>query len=307
MPSRKPLTATRTIAPDPSHPNLGPAQRLFSISTGIALVINGLRRPGPGGLAQVALGLAASWRGYTGVCKLTHALDHTAYEHFMQHDSDWQSSKAVSRSVTVNRPREEVFAFFADPQNLARLLPWIDAVEILDAHSARWTAKGPMGKALSWTLQQVTIHPNEALQWDTVYQGPWKHRIEASFRDAPQGRGTEIKLVLACEPYPGSAAYALASAIARFTDRAVLNLLRQVKQTLETGEVATNQMRTASVVPFPKALLVTQGSEPNPGPTPATEPAGHAPGTEPPTPPLEASKAPGADVAGVDRLQQEDN
>lgn len=307
MPIRKPLTATRTIAPDPSHPNLGPAQRLFSISTGIALVINGLRHPGPGGLAQVALGLAASWRGYTGVCQLTHALDHTAYEHFMQHDSDWQSSKAVSRSVTVNRPREEVFAFFADPQNLARLLPWIDAVEILDAHSARWTAKGPMGKALSWTLQQVTIHPNEALQWDTLYQGPWKHRIEASFRDAPQGRGTEIKVVLACEPYPGSAAYALASAIARFTDRAVLNLLRQVKQTLETGEVATNQMRTANVVPFPKALLVTQGSEPNPGPSALDEPAADAPGNGHPAERPAAGNAPSADLPGAGSLQKEDN
>jgi len=84
------------------------------------------------------------------------------------------------------------------------------------------------------------------LQWDTAYQGPWKHRIEASFSDAPQDRGTEVKVVLAVEPYPGSAAYALATAISKFSDRALLNLLRQVKQQLETGEVATNSMHSST-------------------------------------------------------------
>jgi uncharacterized membrane protein len=242
MPIKPPLTAVRSVAPSREHPNLGPAQRLFSMSGGLALILNGLRHRGPLGIAQAALGLAAAWRGYTGVCKLTHQLDHTAYEHFLQKDASWNSSKAVSRSVTINRPREEVFAFFLAPENLAPLMPWVYSAHALDEHTSRWTASGPLDKQLSWTIKQNVIHQDKALQWDTAYQGPWKHRVEATFSDASQGRGTEVKVVLATEPYPGSAAYALASAIAQFTDRAVLNLLRQIKQQLETGEVATNQM-----------------------------------------------------------------
>jgi len=243
MPSKPPLTAVRSVTPSRNHPNLGPAQRVFSISGGLALIFNGLKHKGPLGIAQTALGIAAAWRGYTGVCKLTHQLDQTAYEHFMRKDAGWSSSKAVSRSVTINRPREEVFAFFLTPENLARLMPWVQSAQTLDEHSSRWTASGPLNKQLGWTLKHNIIQQDQALQWDTAYQGPWKHRIEATFSDAPQGRGTEVKVVLAVQPYPGSAAYALASAIAQFSDRALLNLLRQVKQQLETGEVATNQMR----------------------------------------------------------------
>lgn len=245
MPTKPPLTAVRSVAPSRDHPNLGPAQRLFSISAGVALVIKGLSHKGPIGIAQAAVGLAAAWRGYTGVCKLTHQLNKTAYEHFMQKDAGWSNSKAVSRSVTINCPRGEVFAFFLSPENLAPLMPWVQSAHAIDEHSSRWTATGPLNKQLSWTIKQNVIQQDQALQWDTAYQGPWKHRIEATFSDAPQGRGTEVKVVLAVEPYPGSAAYALASAIAQFTDKAVLNLLRQIKQQLETGEVATNQMHAA--------------------------------------------------------------
>lgn len=242
MPRHLPSTAVTSVAPSREHPNLGPAQRLFSISAGLALILNGLRHRSPLGVVQAAIGLGAAWRGYTGVCKLTHQLDHTAYEHFLQKDAGWSSSKAVSRSVTINRPRAEVFAFFLDPHNLAPLMPWVQSAQAIDAHSSRWTASGPLDRQLSWTIKQNVIRQDQALQWDTAYQGPWKHRIEATFSDAPQGRGTEVRVVLAVEPYPGSAAYALASAIAQFTDRAVLNLLRQIKQKLETGEVATNRM-----------------------------------------------------------------
>lgn len=175
--------------------------------------------------------------------QVDHRLDQTAYEHFMQRDAGWDRSKAVSRSIPIRRPRAEVFAFFLKADYLARLMPWVQHAESIDERNSRWVALGPVGKPLSWTIKQNVIEQDQALQWDTSYQGPWMHRIEATFTDAPQGKGTEVKVRLAVEPFPGNAAYALASAIARFSDRALLNLLRQVKQQMETGEVATSQMR----------------------------------------------------------------
>ncbi|MGI4840267.1 MAG: SRPBCC family protein [Janthinobacterium lividum] len=228
---------------------------MLSVAAGLALVFKGLQHPGPTGIAKIALGAGFAWRGYSGVCQLSHKLDQTAYEHFLQKEAGWDNSKAVSRSVTINRPRAEVFAFFLDPGNLSALMPWVQRAEPVDEHSSRWTALGPFDKALSWTIKQNVIRQDQALQWDTAYQGPWKHRIEAIFTDAPHDRGTEVRVVLACEPFPGSAAYALASAIAQFSDKALLNLLRQVKQKLETGEVATNRMYD-TFAPGPEATTV---------------------------------------------------
>ena len=243
MPTKPPLTAVKTVAPSLDHPNLSPVQRLLSIAAGVAFVSNGLGHSGTGALVRIAVGLGVAWRGYTGVCKLTHRFDQTAYEHFMQRDAGWDRSKAVSRSITIRRPRAEVFAFFLKPEYLARLMPWVQHAESIDEQNSRWVALGPLEKPLSWIIKQNVIQRDQALQWDTSYQGPWRHRIAATFTDAPQGQGTEVKVILAVEPFPGNAAYALAGAIARFSDRALLNLLRQVKQQMETGEVATNQMR----------------------------------------------------------------
>ena len=243
MPTKPPLTAVKTVAPSLEHPNLSPAHRLLSIAAGVALVSSGLGHRGASGLVRMAVGLGLAWRGYTGVCKLTHRLEQTAYEHYMQRDAGWARSKAVSRSITIRRPRTEVFAFFLKPENLARLMPWVQHAESIDEQNSRWVALGPLEKRLNCAIKQTVIQQDQAVQWDTSYQGPWKHRVEATFTDAPQGLGTEVKVILAVEPFPGNAAYALASAIAQFSDRALLNLLRQVKQQMETGEVATNQMR----------------------------------------------------------------
>ncbi|WP_263263952.1 SRPBCC family protein [Pseudomonas sp. RIT-PI-S] len=223
--------------------NLSQPERVLSMAGGGALLVNGLRTGGVGGALQLLAGGWSLWRGYQGRCELKAALAHTPLEQEWEEETGWASSKVVSRSITVNKPLAEVIAWCRDPANIGPLIPWIDSIEQTAEDEFRWTVRGPGERIYSWTLMQSEPDPGRALRWNTPGEGTWQHEADARFSEAPQGQGTEIKLVLATEPPKGAPGYAVASLISRFTHKALLYLLRALKQQMETGEIATSRPR----------------------------------------------------------------
>jgi uncharacterized membrane protein len=250
MTERPQLVASRAPVPTPSHPNLGKPERLMSLAAGSLLIANGLRQGGLKGWPQVLLGACAAWRAYSGTCRVKQALTHSPFEQTFEQDRDWDGSKVISRSITVGKPREEVFAFCRDPANLGALMPWIDAIEQTGERTYRWVAHGPMDKTVHCDLEQCEPKEDRKLHWIAGPDKRFKHDIQMHFSDAPGGRGTQIKVIVACQTPLGAAGYALAAAISRFSDKALLNVLRSIKQQLETGEVSTNRMRPEQTQDF---------------------------------------------------------
>ena len=267
MTERPPLVASRAAVPSPSHPNLGTPERALSLLAGTLLIANGLREGGLKGWPQVLLGACATWRAYSGTCRVKQALTHTPFEQAFEQDRGWDGSKVISRSITVGKPREEVFEFCRNPANLGALVPWIDEIEQTGEHTYRWVARGPMDKTLHCDLEQHEPKEGRKLHWIAGPDTRFKHDIQMHFSDAPTGRGTQIKVIVACKTSLGSAGYALASAISKFSGKALLHLLRSIKQQLETGEVITNRMRAEGTKDF---LFIHPA-------TTATSTPGHAP------------------------------
>ncbi|MGD8217270.1 SRPBCC family protein [Pseudomonas thivervalensis] len=250
MSERPKLVASRAAVPTPSHPNLGTPERTVSLLAGTLLIANGLRQGGLRGWPQVLLGACAAWRGYSGTCRIKRALTHTPFEQAFEQDRDWSGSKIISRSITVGKPREEVFAFCRNPGNLGALVPWIDAIEQTGEHTYRWVAHGPMDKTLHCDIEQNEPKDGRKLHWTAGPGIRFKHDIQMHFNDAPAGRGTQLKVIVACQAPLGAAGYALAAAISKFSDKALLHLLRSIKQQLETGEVSTNRMHASGTKDF---------------------------------------------------------
>ncbi|WP_040262359.1 SRPBCC family protein [Pseudomonas massiliensis] len=228
---------------DQRGPNLSQPERMLSMAGGGALLLNGLRAGGLKGGLQLALGGWTLWRGYKGRCELKAAVAHTPMEQEWEAETGWASSKVVSRSITVNKPVEEVIAWCRDPANIGPLIPWVDSIEQTGPDTYRWSVRGPGERTFGWTLVQSEPEAGRALRWNTPGEGVWQHEADARFSPAPQGQGTEIRLVLATEPPKGAPGYALASLISRFTHKALLYLLRALKQQMETGEIATSRGR----------------------------------------------------------------
>lgn len=241
--SEQPLIATHSRQQVATPGAMTSMERGLSLAAGTAIVANGLRRGGLGGLVQIVAGAYGVLRGATGHCALKQALTPTPFEQRFSAEHDWPISEALSRSVTISRPLDEVRNFLAQPEKVGALLRWVESVEALGPDRTCWTVRAPVGRKLQWTLISVpTKAPNE-LQWHTPEGTRWQHDVSVHLSEAPGGRGTQVKAVVVCKPSFGKIGYGIARAISAFSDKALLNALQAVKQQMETGEVSTSRLR----------------------------------------------------------------
>lgn len=207
--------------------NVSPPERVLSAAVGAALVAAGAGRRGTAGTVLAALGAGLVARGATGHCPAYAAAGK---------DSAPRTSATVRSAMTINRPRDEVFAAWSRLDTLAEAMEHLEAVEALGDGRTRWTAKGPGGVGtLAWTSEE-TAHdaPNE-LAWRTV-EGDLDHAGRVVFQDAPQG-GTEVRVEWRYLLPPGTGA-----AAGLFTDafeKMLRNDLNRFRALVEAGEVPT--------------------------------------------------------------------
>ncbi len=51
----------------------------------------------------------------------------------------------AQQAITVNRPREELYCFWHDVENLPRFMEHLKAVQVTGEKRSHWTAKVPGG------------------------------------------------------------------------------------------------------------------------------------------------------------------
>lgn len=241
--SEQPLIATHTQQRSAHPGNMTSVERGLSLAGGTALVLNGLRRGGLGGFLQIFAGAYGVYRGAVGHCALKQALTPTPFEQRFSAEHDWPISEALTRSVTISRPVEEVRAFITQPEKVGALLRWVESVEALGPDQTCWTVRAPLGRKLQWTLISVPSEATDVLQWHTPEGTRWQHDVSVRLSEAPGGRGTQVKAVVVCKPALGRIGYGIARAISAFSDKALLNALQAIKQQMETGEVTTSRLR----------------------------------------------------------------
>jgi uncharacterized membrane protein len=143
----------------------------------------------------------------------------------------------VTRSITVNQPREAVYAFWRDFKNLPRFMKHLESVEITGEGRSHWTAKAPAGTSVEWDAEVTEDRPNELIAWRSVGRADVHNEGVVRFETAPGGRGTEIHVDLDYEPPGGTFTAALAKLFGEEPGRQVADDLRRFKQVMETGEV----------------------------------------------------------------------
>ncbi len=152
----------------------------------------------------------------------------------------------VRQSVTVRAPREQVYAFWRDLENLPRFMSHLESVQVRNGQS-RWRAKAPAGKFVEWTAQLLVDRPNEALAWASDTDASVPNHGSVYFIPAPGERGTEVHVELFYEPPMGALGALVAKLLGEEPALQIKGDLRRLKQVLETGEVAHSD---ASIHPF---------------------------------------------------------
>lgn len=151
----------------------------------------------------------------------------------------------IGRTVTINRPRQEVYAAWRDFTQFPQFMDNVRSVEMIDARTARWTIEAPAGNSVELVTETTHDVPGERIAWKSVADSDITTAGEVLFHDAPPGRGTIVQLVMTYDPPGGTVGKMIAKLFQREPRIQARRDLRRFKQLLETGEVTVNASPSA--------------------------------------------------------------
>lgn len=172
---------------------------------------------------------------------LTTARDSDVRQLAAERDED----TIIGRTVTINRPREEVYAFWRDFSNLAGIMENIERIDVLDDRRSHWVVKAPAGKTVEWDAVVVDDEPGRLISWQSVEGADVRSSGRVEFLDAAPGRGTMLSATIAYDPPGGVIGEWIAKLLQREPALQVRRDLRRLKQFLETGEVTSSASPSA--------------------------------------------------------------
>jgi uncharacterized membrane protein len=214
-----------------SHLNVGPAERIASVAAGSLMTYSAVKSPGLWGLLSGLVGGALLWRGTTGYCPINQALDRdTAHGH--------THVVEVTRSLTINRPRPEVYRFWRQLENLPRFMHYLEDVRQLGPLRSHWVARLPRGLGhIDWEADIIHEKENQVITWRSQPGSDIDNAGEVRFLDAPDNQGTLVHAFISYRPPAGNVGELAARLLNPSFKDLVSQDLYRLKQLLETGEV----------------------------------------------------------------------
>jgi len=151
----------------------------------------------------------------------------------------------VGRTVSINKPREEIYRAWRDFTRFPQFMENVDSVEDLGDGRSRWTIKAPLGSTVELLTRIPDDVPSDTIAWksEPESQVQTEGRVEL-FEVAPD-RGTAVRLTMKYDPPAGLPGRAIAKVLQREPNVQARRDLRRFKQLIETGEVSTNASPSA--------------------------------------------------------------
>ncbi|MCJ8166689.1 DUF2892 domain-containing protein [Pontibacter sp. E15-1] len=212
-----------------SHLNVGGTERVASLLGGVLLTYFGLRKPNAGGLMMAAAGGAMLFRGATGYCPLNSALGR---------DSSTGTGAAleITRSLTIHKPRHEVYQFWRQLENLPKFMHHLQEVRQFGPKRSHWVATVPKGLGtVAWDADIVEEEENTRLVWRSLPDSDIDNAGEVRFSDAPDG-GTIVQATISYRPPVGQLGGSVAKLLNPKLEQMVAEDLHRFKALMETGE-----------------------------------------------------------------------
>jgi uncharacterized membrane protein len=218
---------------DTQNMNVGYNERLASVVGGPLLALYGLARGAPAGLALAAAGGMLLYRGWTGHCPIYSTLGVSTAKQAA-------GPLHVEKSITINRPADELYMFWRDFTNLPRFMKHLDAVTT-DDDCSHWVANGPAGTKVEWDAEITTDQPGQMICWRSLPEAQVDSTGCVRVETAPAERGTIVRVVFDYAPPAGAIGAAVAWLFGEEPNQQVAGDLRRFKNIMEAGEVPTTE------------------------------------------------------------------
>lgn len=150
------------------------------------------------------------------------------------------------RAVLINRPRDALYAYWRDINNLPTFSETVKSVEVLDSGRSRWIVSGPGDRHVELTSEITEDVPGERIAWTSSEGSDVDHEGWVEFRDNAFGRGTEVRVFISYDPPGGVIGKVVAKVMQREPRIQARRELRRFKQLMETGEISTSKAPDAA-------------------------------------------------------------
>jgi uncharacterized membrane protein len=233
--------------------NINETERWASLIGGGTLVAFGLAKKDWKGLGLAALGGGLLWRGATGHCDVYQTLGLNTVEREKpkgtgRHVSvPYELGIRIDESVRVNKPAGELYRFWRNLENLPKFMDHLDTIQKIDDRKSRWVAVGPAGIKVEWFAEVINDREDRLIGWRSLEGSDVDNAGSVSFRPAPSGIGTDVKVSLQYNPPAGDLGAAVAKLFGQDPRKQVRSDLRCFKHMMEQGSFS----RKDQARPFP--------------------------------------------------------
>ena len=221
-------------------PNVGKAERAASLAIGATLLAYGVKKKGITGGGLAFLSLAFLRRGITGFCYTYQALGVRTAEAGQGRNISvpYELGIRVDEAITINRPREEVYRFWRNLENLAQFMEHVESIRVLDGGArSHWVVKGPGDRRVQWDAEIINEAENERIGWRSLDGSEVPNAGSVTFREAAGDRGTEVRVELQYNPPGGAVGALFAKLFGEEPSQRIHDDLKRLKTRLEAGVV----------------------------------------------------------------------
>lgn len=214
--------------------NVNMPERILSILAGAVITYKGIKQITNHpviALQEAMVGGILLYRGATGVCPI--------YSRLGKDSTDTKAISITERFI-VNKPREEVYAFWRNFENLPRFMKHLASVEEQGNNRSQWKANLP-GEIvkLTWNAEITREEENRYIGWQSIEGSMVDNAGKIEFNDAINGSGTELTVEISYFPPAGSLGQGIAKLLNNVFEDKIREDVTNFKHYVEGEEYQT--------------------------------------------------------------------
>jgi uncharacterized membrane protein len=239
---------------EPRAINMSAKERIATTSTGVALMLLGLRARGKPRLLAEVVGALLVRRGWTGHCTVYRWLGVSTADRDVrsQPRAPDQRGVRVDKSLQIDAYPAEIYRFWRRLENLPRFLRHLESVRQLDTRRSEWSAQGILSQPIEWTAEIINERENELIAWQSLPGSAVETAGSVHFERLPNGHGTLVHLQLKYDPAGGRSAIKLAEMLGANAETAIEEDLVELKRILERCEPVDRPASKSLGAPKPR-------------------------------------------------------
>jgi len=150
----------------------------------------------------------------------------------------------IEKTMRILVPAEDLYAFWADPENYPKVFSHIRSVQREGENSYRWEIDGPAGVPMSWTAAIVRREPNKLVEWRSEEGASIENR--GVIHIEPEGNGyTRVHLQMTYNPPAGVVGHAVAMMLGQDPRSMMETEFVRLKSIFEEGRTRSHGQEVA--------------------------------------------------------------